>query len=149
MTFRHSYVTIQALAPRLKTQNTSPLTPLHIAGVQNAMTDIPSRSFGSIPKWQCLKDSHLLTVFNSMFPLPSQASWNVFQISSAISTRVIFILQTKDFSMDKWHRLPKIGRNIGPIGAPMSNLWEWTLTYRKKTFTTTARTNTKETPNGS
>ena len=101
---RHSDVAMQlirALALRLKTQNASPLTPLHIAGVQNAMTDIPSRSFGSIPKWHCPTDSHLLTMFNSMFPLPSQASWNVFQISSAISTRVISILRTNG-RMDEW-----------------------------------------------
>jgi hypothetical protein len=132
---RHSDVAMQlihALALRLKTQNASPLIPLHIAGVQNAMTDIPSRSFGSIPKWHCPTDSHLLTMFNSIFPLPSQASWNIFQISSAISTRVISILRTKDFSMDEWRRLPKIGKNIGHNGAPMSNLWEWTLTYRKQ-----------------
>jgi len=37
---------IRALALRLKVKGASPLTPLHISGVQNAMTDIPSRSFG-------------------------------------------------------------------------------------------------------
>ena len=130
---RHSVIAMQlirALALRLQLNKTSPLTPLHIAGIQNAMTDIPSRSFGSVPKWHCPTDSHLLTMFNSMFPLPLQASWNVFQISSAISTRVISILRTKDFSLDEWRRLPKIGTNIGTVGAPMSNLWDWTLTYR-------------------
>ena len=130
---RHSYVAMQlirALALRLRIRNTSPLTPLHIAGVQNAITDIPSRSFGSVPKWHCHTDHDLLTLFNSMFPLPSQASWNVFQISSDISTRVISILRTKDFTMAEWNRLPKIGRNIGIAGKPMSGLWNWTLTYR-------------------
>ena len=133
MASRHSLAAMQlirALALRLKINKTSPLTPLHIAGVQNAMTDIPSRSFGSIPKWHCRSDMELLTMFNSMFPLPSQASWNVFQISSAISTKVISILRTKDFSLAEWNRLPKIGKNIGHVGAPMSNLWNWTLTYR-------------------
>jgi hypothetical protein len=33
---------IRALALRLQLTKASPLTPLHIAGVQNAMTDIPS-----------------------------------------------------------------------------------------------------------
>ena len=130
---RHSKVAMQlirALALRLKTQRASPLTPLHIAGSQNAITDIPSRSFGSIPKWHCPTDAHLLTLFNTLFPLPLQASWNVFQISSSISTKVISILRTKDFSMDEWRRLPPIGKSIGTIGAPMCNLWEWTLTYR-------------------
>ena len=109
---RHSIVAMQlirALALRLQLQKASPLTPLHIAGIHNAITDIPSRSFGSIPKWHCPTDTHLLNLFNTMFPLPTQASWNVFQISSEISTRVISILRTKDFSLDAWRRLPKIG----------------------------------------
>ena len=130
---RHSLTAMQlirALALRLRIKNASPLTPLHIAGVQNAITDIPSRSFGSNPKWHCHTETDLLTLFNSMFPLPSQASWNVFQISSDISTRVISILRTKDFTMAEWNRLPKIGRNIGLVGKPMSDLWNWTLTYR-------------------
>ena len=130
---RHSIVAMQlirALALRLQLQKASPLTPLHIAGIHNAITDIPSRSFGSIPKWHCPTDTHLLNLFNTMFPLPTQASWNVFQISSEISTRVISILRTKDFSLDEWRRLPKTGKNIGIAGAPMSDLWDWTLTYR-------------------
>jgi hypothetical protein len=40
---------IRALALHLKMTHTCPLTPLHIAGSQNAMTDIPSRSFGGNP----------------------------------------------------------------------------------------------------
>ena len=130
---RHSLVAMQlirALALWLQLQKASPLTPLHISGIHNAMTDIPSRSFGSIPKWHCPTDTHLLTMFNSMFPLPTQASWNVYQISSEISTRVISILRTKDFTLDAWRRLPKIGTNIGTAGAHMSGLWDWTLTYR-------------------
>ena len=40
---------IQALALRLKMQCACPLTPIHIAGKRNAISDIPSRSFGSNP----------------------------------------------------------------------------------------------------
>eukprot|EP00956_Cyclotella_meneghiniana_P024898 scaffold50779_cov23-Cyclotella_meneghiniana.AAC.1 len=40
---------IRALALRLKKRHVSPLATLHIAGEKNAMTDIPSRSFGSEP----------------------------------------------------------------------------------------------------
>jgi hypothetical protein len=42
---------IRALALRLKQSKVSPLTPLHIAGAKNAMTDIPSRSFNHGKKW--------------------------------------------------------------------------------------------------
>ena len=76
------------------------------------------------------RDTHLLNLFNNLFTLSAQASWNMFRISSAISTRVISILWTKDFSMAEWWQLPKIVQNIGPIGQPTSSLWDWTLTYR-------------------
>ena len=50
---KHSAVAMQmvrALALRLHLLHTSPLTPLYIAGKKNALTDIPSRSFGSKPR---------------------------------------------------------------------------------------------------
>jgi len=131
---KHSKVAMQlvrALALRLQLTHASPLTPLHIAGVDNAMTDIPSRSFGSEPKWHCSTDAQLLTLFNHTFPLPNQASWTVYRPSSAISTRLISILRMKDFTADEWRRLPPVGKSIGTIGSPMSRLWEWTLTYKK------------------
>jgi hypothetical protein len=41
---------LRALALRMKAKQVSPFTTLHIAGQENAMTDIPSRSFGSEKK---------------------------------------------------------------------------------------------------
>lgn len=46
MASRQSTVAMQllrALALRLQLKKTSPLTPLHIPGIENAMTDVPSR----------------------------------------------------------------------------------------------------------
>jgi hypothetical protein len=134
---KHSQVAMQlvrALSLRLQRSRASPLTPLHIAGVDNSMTDIPSRSFGSEPKWHCKSHSDLLTLFNTTFPLPQQASWTVYHPSSAITTRVTSILRMKLFTADEWRRLPKAGKNIGTVGCPTSRLWEWTLTYRKPTL---------------
>jgi hypothetical protein len=54
---------LRALSLRMKLRKVLPLTTLHIAGKKNAMTDIPSRSFGSEPKWFCKDDSDLLTLF--------------------------------------------------------------------------------------
>ena len=136
---KHSHIAIQlvrALALRLQLTKASPLTPQHIAGVDNAMTDIPSRSFGSEPKWFCKTDSELLTLFNRTFPLPNQASWTVYRPSSEIAMQLISILQMKDFTADEWRRLPTIGKNIGNVGEPMSHLWEWTLTFKKHTTNT-------------
>ena len=107
-----------------------PLTTLHVPGVQNAMTDIPSRSFGSVTKWHCKTDAELLHLFNSTFPLPEQACWTVYDPSSEITTRVLSVLRTKRIVMEEWRRLPRRGRNTTPIGAPSSHLWKWTLRYR-------------------
>jgi hypothetical protein len=35
------------------------------------------------------------------------------------------------FTIDEFRRLPTIGQHVGETGAPMSGLWEWTLTYRQ------------------
>ncbi len=132
---KHSAVAMQlirALALRLQLAHASPLTPLHIAGVDNALTDIPSRSFGSKPKWYCETDDELLTLFNATFPLPNQASWTVFHLSSAIVMRVTCsTLQMKVFTGDDWRKLPPKGRLVGNVGPPTSYLWDWTLTFKK------------------
>ena len=131
---KHSVIAMQlvrALALRLQLAHASPLTPMHIAGVNNSLTDIPSRSFGSEVAWHCKTDDQLLTLFNRMFPLPNQACWTVFRISSKLAMRVISILRMKAFTADEWRRLPKKGRLIGSGGSPMSSLWEWTHTFAK------------------
>jgi hypothetical protein len=51
---RHSIVAaslVAAIALRLKKLCCCPLTPQHIKGKENSITDIPSRSFGSVPQW--------------------------------------------------------------------------------------------------
>jgi hypothetical protein len=60
---------LRALALRMKKNRVSPLTPMHVKGEENPMTDNPSRSFGSEAKWHCRTDAELLTLFNS-FSLP-------------------------------------------------------------------------------
>ncbi len=42
---------IQVLALRLKMNESCPLAPLHIAGKENSMTDVPFCSFGSNKNW--------------------------------------------------------------------------------------------------
>jgi hypothetical protein len=65
------------------------------------MTDIPSCSFGSEPKWHCKSNTDLLTLFNDLFPIPSQNSWTVFQISYPVGMRVTSVLQMKDFTLEE------------------------------------------------
>jgi hypothetical protein len=131
---RHSVVAAQlvrAMALRMKVNGACPITPVHIPGVENAITDIPSRSFGTVAEWYCKSDTELLTLFNARFPLPGQASWTVFRLTSRVFMRVISVLRTQDIALEEWRRLPKIGEHIGNIGAPMSHLWEWSLTFRQ------------------
>ena len=121
---------LRTLALRLQLTRTSPLTSLHIPGHQNAITDIPSRSFGSVSKWKCDSDDDLRSLFNATFPLPLQASWNVYRIAPALCMRVISTLRMRPFTTDEWRRLPPRGSFGGPLGSPISALWDWTLIYR-------------------
>ncbi len=118
------------LALHLKKLRCCPLTPQHIKGIKNTITDIPSRSFGSVPQWHFKSNDDLWTFFNSHFPLPNQTSWNVFQIHSVVAMRGILILRTKHFLLDELWWLPKFGSLTGTTGPNMSHLWDWTLTYR-------------------
>ncbi len=121
---------IRVLALRMQVHRISPLTTLHIEGSQNSMTDIPSRSFGSVKKWHCATDHAFLTLYNSLFPLPTQDSWTLFRLSSGIATKITSILRTKAIEAGEWRRLQKTGTVIGPTGRASQNLWEWTLTFR-------------------
>jgi hypothetical protein len=116
---RHSIVAtnlVAALALHLKKLHCCLLTPQHIKGIEHTITDIPSRSFGSVPQWHFKSNDDLQNFFNSHFPLPNQTSRNIFQIHSDVAMHVILILRTKHFSLDKWRRLPKIGSLTGTTG---------------------------------
>ena len=89
-----------ALALRLKLKHTLPLTPLHIKGAENAITNILSCSFGSDTRYFCVDDGELTNLFNSKFPLPDQSSCNVFRPSWKICMRVISVLRMNTSSVD-------------------------------------------------
>ncbi len=91
---------IRVLALRINKHRSCPLTTLHITGDQNMMTDIPSRSFGSKPKWHFKTEKELLTFFNATFPLPHKNSWSVCRPTSKIAMRVILILRTVPFTLE-------------------------------------------------
>ena len=88
------------------------------------MTDVPSCSFGSEPKWHCKTDADLLALFNNKFLLPYQQSWTVFRPSYKLIARVILLLRMKSTTMEEWRKLPDVGRFIGNIGVATSDLWE-------------------------
>ena len=127
---------LRALTLRMKLKQVSPLTTLHIEGKKNAMTDIPSRSFGSELKWFCKSSDELLTLFNKSFPLPDQNTWTVFRPSREIESRIFSSFQMQVLRMEEWRRLPKLGRFTGEIGRATAKQWEWTLTFRDQASAT-------------
>ena len=142
MNSRHSKTAaaiLRVLAMRLRLAKASPIIPMHIPGVENAISDIPSRSFGKKVEWHCNTDSEFLTLFNQKFPLPSQNSWTVYQIPKRLSMRVISILLTQASEPHEWSRLQKVKTSTLQLGVPMHNLWEWTLTCRSSTPSTSSR----------
>ncbi len=93
---------VQVLKLRFNIQKDCPITMLHIAGDQNLMTNFPSGSFGSEPKWHFKSKFDLLTFFNCNFTLPNQTLWTVCQPTSAIATRMTSILRMTPFTLDDW-----------------------------------------------
>jgi hypothetical protein len=137
---------LRALTLRMKLRKVSPLTTLHIEGKRNAMTDIPSRSFGSELKWFCRTDEELLTLFNKSFPFPDQNTWTVFRPSRKIESKIFSSLRMQVLKMEEWRRLPKPGRFTGEIGRATAKQWEWTLTFRDQVSTTTKKPCTRTQP---
>jgi hypothetical protein len=105
---------VRALAIRQHVNRASPLTTLSIAGEENDMADIASRSFRRQP----FLSSHMsfAKTFTSLFPLPQQACWTECRLAEKLRWRVISCLRGKPLTMASWLKIPKNGKNIGTTG---------------------------------
>ena len=114
---------LRALALRQRTRRASPLLSISIAGEDNVMADVASRSFrGNNAKTTFeVSNNDFLTYFNSQFPLPQNLQWKQFHLASKVTTRVISEMQNKPLNMESWLRLPTKGGSIGTTGLNMSN----------------------------
>ncbi len=59
MASRKSHIAAQLVptfACHLDINKTCSITPVHIPSMKNALTDIPSRLFGSLKEWECKTD---------------------------------------------------------------------------------------------
>ena len=92
------------------------------------MTDIPSCSFGSVPKWFYKDDSDLLTLFKNNPTQPGLLDC----VPPFLRRKYegAFYIEDEDTTVEECWRLPKAGKHIGTIGAVSLHLWEWSLTYR-------------------
>ena len=115
---------IGAFALQLRLKQALPLTTLYIEGQKNAMMNVPSCSFGCEPKWHYDTDADLFTLFNTMFPLPNQASWTIFRPSYEAVTQVTSILWMEVSLLVEWRQLSGTGKHSVPIDAPTFALWE-------------------------
>ena len=86
---------LRVLALRQRVARVSPLVAAHVTGDLNMLGDIPSCSFGHSKQKHCTNNSECLWLINSKFPLPHQRYWQSFQLTFALSTKVVSELGKK------------------------------------------------------
>ncbi len=104
---------LRALSLRQHHHRSSPLMCAPIAGNDNRMADVASRSF-------IMKEFHnkpFLQIFQSLFPLPQNTSWKEFLMTSALSAQVTSCLRGTPLKMASWTRPPKRARSTGTTGS--------------------------------
>jgi hypothetical protein len=119
----------RALACRMIMNKSSHLAALSIAGIDNPLADLASRSFRrtGVHGNYDLADLAFLTKFNSDFPLPQDASWLMLRLHDAVSCLVFSVLRNETPPMGSWLRLKKSACDIGLTGPTSPPKLEWTL----------------------
>ena len=114
----------------IKKAGASLLTPLHISGEENAMTDITSRLFGSNISWFCKNDTYLLKNFNKTFPFSKPVLLDRLQPFQHSEYEGYFSAADAAFRNERVASTQKVRKKCWKIGVPLSDLWEWSLVYR-------------------
>jgi hypothetical protein len=118
----------RALACRMITNKSSHLAALSIAGIDNPMADLASRSFRKtgVKGNYNLTDFAFLTKFNSDFPLPQENSWMMLQLHTVVSSLVFSVLRGETPPMGSWIRPRESACDIGRTGPTSPDCVEWT-----------------------
>lgn len=112
---------VRALSIRHVTTQSSPLAPWSIAGANNNMADLASRSFKAGGKGNYdLTDSEFLTKFHTLFPLTQNASWHMHTLNAKLSSLVFAELRLEQQPMGSWLRLTTHGTSTGQTGPSLS-----------------------------
>jgi hypothetical protein len=105
---------LRALAVRQHAHRASPLLTISIAGEENDMADVASRSFRH--KSFTNSNQPFAKIFNSLFPLDQQRCWTECHLTEKLSSRVTSCLRGKPLDMALWLQIPKRGKSTGPSG---------------------------------
>lgn len=118
----------RALASRMITNRSSHLAALSIAGVDNPLADLASRSFKrtGVQGNYNLSDPAFLTKFNLDFPLTQGACWTMLRLHEQVNCLVFSVLRGKTPPMGSWLRLKKCACDIGHIGHTSASNFTWT-----------------------
>ena len=108
----------RALAIRMVFNKSSHLAALSIAGEDNLLADLASRSFKrqKAKGNYSLDDAAFLTKFNSDFPLQQGNSWLLLRLHTNIVSNVLMLLHDETPSMASWIRLRRSACDIGLTG---------------------------------
>jgi hypothetical protein len=114
---------VRALALRIHANEASPLISVSIAGVDNKMADMASRTFSrhsAAPNTFTITDEEFLQSFSASFPLQGD-SWRVFRLSNKLLSRICCELRGEASTLGSWRRITASGSAIGAIGDDSSN----------------------------
>ena len=109
---------LQMLGLQIHSRKASSLTPFHIAGEDNQMADIISRSFKL--------GQDLTHYFDTHFPLPQNKSWTELKILTKVISLVTCSLHGKLVQLESLLKLQTPGKSIGHTGASTQKSVEWT-----------------------
>ena len=106
---------LRLLFIRQRVRKASSLVPLHIAGKDNAMADIPSRAFKTGEFFHAKQN--LTTYLNTHFSLPQNRSWTEYKVQTKLALHVISCLRGDEpLLMESLHKLPGLGKSTGKSG---------------------------------
>jgi hypothetical protein len=128
---------VRAFSMRVCVTEMAPLATLSIAGKDNILADIASRSYTHLVPKSCATEAGFLTHFNSTFPLQNDATWQLCQLPDKLTSRVFDELRGKPLPMASWRRIPQNNGAIGTLGVASAAppILHWTPCSSTKTPT--------------
>ena len=117
---------VMALAIRQRAQRASPLVTMSIAGIDNTLADVASRSFGQEGHSNFFAtDADFILSFQKQFPLPQGKFWRYFRPNEKLKQSVNSELRGDLSAPESWRRITKRGGSIGTIGNASQGSVKW------------------------